>query len=162
MTAVIEYAVQTEYSGAPVPLARPLPRGTQQEYVYNPLTTGPLQNGIVDPLFSRAGIAGTPITIQLTPADLLTYSEISSNSSFDAESKWRFIVWHYLHSASGFTKKIILRKIGAVWNGTFTFTMSDPLGTWTKRTNIIKANTGAELILLPSRFVDGESIVLQA
>lgn len=155
-------STQVEYRGSPVPLIFPQNLQTQIEYVFQPLTTGILQEGIVTTVFSRAAVAGVALTAQITPADLLAYVEVSGNTNFDAEAKWRYIIAQYLHRDSGQIFNIIHRDAGALWVGVLTFTTNSALGIWDKRSMIIHALTGVELILLPTRFFDGESLVLNA
>lgn len=156
-------AVQVEYKGSPVPLSRPLLEQAQVEYIYSPTTsTGIIQSGIVDPSMSLAVVAGTALTSQVTAADLLAYSEVSGNASFDAESKWRYLIVQYLHRISGQIRNVRHRKVGGVWVGYLVLDAVSATGYWDHRSTIIRANNGAELILLPTRFLSGESLVVRS
>lgn len=162
MVDVELYQSQIEYDGNPVPLARPFLRNnTQFEYIYDPLLSGPLQANVVTPLIFKSELANIPITMQITPSDLLAYSEVSTNSNFDAESKWRFIVVQHLNRDFNSFKNVILRKVGSVWKGYFSFSANASEGYWDKRSVLIKAKNGVQLILFPTRFYDGETIVLR-
>lgn len=155
-------AVQVEYEGVPVPLARPALTGLQLEYVYDPdTTTGPIQGGIVNPLILLSTMAGVPILSRITPADLLAYTEVSSDTDFDAESKWRYIVVQYLHRETGQIRNIHHRKNGAVWEGYFIMLANSAQGYWDKRSILIRALNEAELILHPTRFLDEETLVVR-
>lgn len=153
---------QVEYQGSPVPLCIPRFRGMQVEHIHVPLTSGIIQNGIIDFYISLAAVVGTTLVSQITPADLLAYTELSSNTSFDAEAKWRYIIVQYLQKESGQIRNVYHRKNGAVWNGNLTFASNSAIGRWGKRGMIIRSVNDNELVLPPTRFYDGEGLVVVA
>lgn len=162
MTSPELYSVQAEYRSSPVPGFIPDNRSSQVEYKYDPKYTGILRNGIAATVFSLAIIANVPQISQITPADLLAYAEVNTNSNFNAENLWRYIIVQYRHRTSGQIVNIVHRKVGAVWTGYLNLISTSATGTWVKRSTIIEDFNGNELILLPTRFQDGESLVIQA
>jgi hypothetical protein len=154
---------QVEYEGNPVPLARPNPYSLQIEYRYLPLNSGVIGpvSGVVETLFSKSTQAGIILTSRVAPADLLAFSEVSTNSNFDAESKWSFLIVQYIHDASGQKLTSRHRKVGADWDDPyFFFPTTIHTGSFRKRAVIIVAKTGDELVLLPGNFGDGERITI--
>lgn len=91
----------------------------QAEYIRDPETSnGIIQGGIVDPAVSLTVSASVPLLSKIAAADLLAYSEVSSNANFDDEAKWRYLVVQYLHRVSGQIRNIHHRKNGSFWEGT--------------------------------------------
>jgi hypothetical protein len=185
------YAAQTEYGGNPVPIAVPQLYSLQLEYkfvneveknysgsivVFAPTvdrtftgsvhsftqSSGFLDNGTPTNTLSRAAIANTDVTFRLVATEVLGYAAVSGNPEFSSETSWRYLVAQYKHNASGEIKNIIIRKISGNWDGVIKFTAVAPTGTWTKRSIMLKANDGAELILLPTTFVPSENLTLNA
>lgn len=185
------HSAQTEYRGNPVPLAQPRLHGVQIEYAADTSVTktysgslviiaptvnktytgsvtsftqssGFLSSGTPTNTLSRAAVANIDTTFRLIAAEVLGYGAVSGNPEFAAETSWRYVVAQYKHNASGELKNIIIRKVSGNWDGIIKFTGAAPLGTWTKRSLMLKANDGAELILLPTTFTPSENLTLNS
>lgn len=154
--------VRVEYGPLVVPLARPFLLGVKLEYTAFAMPSGLVQNGVVDQLITLSISADTPLLSRIDPAELLAYTQVSSNTDFDAEAKWRYLVLQFMHRDSGQLRNVYQRKVGAFWEGYLVLEAGSPTGYWDHRSTMLKALTGSELILLPTRFLDGQSLVVRA
>lgn len=143
-------SVELEYQGHRAPYALPRLGSFQLEYFSRPLTTGIKIAGAVVTSFSLASVVNTPLATEIKASDLLEFSEVTSNASFDSEDKWSHLVMVFWNESSGQMKNIVHVKIAGKWVGHVTFDSNTATGTWIMRSIIIHGTEGNELILLPS------------
>lgn len=157
------FSIQVEYQGFIVPLpAIPRILSRQIEYVTLPLTSGLVdENGDVRGLLSIASDGDTEVPSRVVPEDVLAIAEVSGNPLFDDADKWDYVVVQYLHDDSYTVLNIIHKLNGANFLGELAFFASSVQGSYRKRSIILRAKTGEELILLPTNFDDSDRIVIR-
>lgn len=149
---------QIECEGSPVPKVFPRLRTVQIEYEPRPKVSGLFKNWVSTVVFSRATDAGVNLVAQIVGEDLLDLAVVNTNTSFDAQSKWRYLVLQYINRSSGqtITVRLSYNDVDDVWSGPAEFLSTSTLGTWEKRSIIIHAHTGLELVLTPTDIVGGD------
>lgn len=144
----------------PVPVCMPRSRHVAIEYKAsdNPLTTGLVSGGQIIHYASKATMTDVELTSRIPPAVLLAISTVSNSEPHDAEAKWRYLLVQYINRQTNEIFNIVHRKVGANWDGKFFFPGTIELGSLAKRSVIIVAKTGPQLILLPTEFTVSENI----
>ena len=151
-----------EYEGRRVPLVWPNPVGVSMEYRSEPLTQGIIIDGVVQHNFSKATQADTVFISRLPTAVLEALPKVIAAPAFASSTTWEYVGAQYLNRDTGDILNIVHRLNGANWEGEMFFPAGFTPGFLDKRSVIIRNTGGNELILLPTDFIDGESLVLYA
>lgn len=160
MAAVELRGVSIEYKGRSLPRAMPRVAGLSVEFTIHPYTSGILIGDKVNHNFSLAQYGDVILVSKLLTTDLEALPKVIADPAFADSADWDYVLVQYLNRSSGDILNLIHRASGSYHQGEMFIPSGFAVGFLDKRSVIIRNLSGNELILLPTDFEDGESLVL--